>query len=84
MVLLIQLLGMMRFPIFNMSFIIEGIQKAIAGSKDYFTVMNMKPSIADKDHAPALDVPEGRVVYSDVTFGYSKNKSVLHNVSFEV
>ena len=84
MVLLIQLLNMMRFPIFNMSFIIEGIQKAIAGSKDYFTVMNMKPSIADKDHAPALDVPEGRVVYSDVTFGYSKNKSVLHNVSFEV
>ena len=84
MVLLIQLLNMMRFPIFNMSFIIEGIQKAIAGSKDYFTVMNMKPSIADKDHAPALDVSEGRVVYSDVTFGYSKNKSVLHNVSFEV
>lgn len=67
-----------------MSFIIEGIQKAIAGSKDYFTVMNMKPSIADKDHAPALDVSEGRVVYGDVTFGYSKNKSVLHNVSFEV
>lgn len=84
MVLLIQLLNMMRFPIFNMSFIIEGIQKAIAGSKDYFTVMNMKPSIADKDHAPALDVSEGRVVYGDVTFGYSKNKSVLHNVSFEV
>ncbi len=84
MVLLIQLLNMMRFPIFNMSFIIEGIQKAIAGSKDYFTVMNMKPSIADKDHAPALEVHKGQVEYSGVTFGYGKNKTILHDVSFVV
>lgn len=84
MVLLIQLLNMMRFPIFNMSFIIEGIQKAIAGSKDYFAVMNLKPSIADKDHAPALEVRKGQVEYADVTFGYGKNKNVLHDVSFVV
>lgn len=83
MVLLIQLLNMMRFPIFNMSFIIEGIQKAIAGSKDYFAVMSLKPAVADKHHAPALEVTKGNIEYSDVTFSYGK-KSVLHNVSFSV
>ena len=84
MVLLIQLLNMMRFPIFNMSFIIEGIQKAIAGSKDYFRVMDLKPSVADKDHAPALKVRKGHVVYDDVTFGYGKDETVLKNISFEI
>lgn len=83
MVLLIQLLNMMRFPIFNMSFIIEGIQKAIAGSKDYFAVMSLKPAVADKNHAPALDVPSGTIEYRDVSFSYGK-KAVLHDVSFSV
>ncbi|MBP9667844.1 ABC transporter ATP-binding protein [Candidatus Saccharibacteria bacterium] len=84
MVLLIQLLGMMRFPIFNMSFIIEGIQKAISGSKDYFKVMELAPAVADKDHAPALDVTDARVTYHEVSFGYSKKEPVLQNISFTI
>ena len=84
MVLLIQLINMMRFPIFNMSFIVDNTQKAIAGSKDYFKVMEMKPSIADKDHAPALDVINGLVTYDDVSFHYDKGDEVLHDISFEV
>ena len=63
MVLLLQLVNMMRFPIFNMSFIIEGVQKAISGSKDYFKVMELEPAVADKDHAGALEVRRGRVEY---------------------
>lgn len=84
MVLLIQLINMMRFPIFNMSFIVDNTQKAIAGSKDYFKVMEMEPSIADKDHAPALEVSKGLVVYDNVSFGYDKGDQVLHEVSFQV
>lgn len=84
MVLLIQLVNMMRFPIFNMSFIVDNTQKAIAGSKDYFKVMAMKPSVADRDHAPALEVTKGVVTYDDVSFGYSKADQVLYNISFEV
>ncbi|MGB3023398.1 MAG: ABC transporter ATP-binding protein [Candidatus Saccharimonadales bacterium] len=84
MVLLIQLINMMRFPIFNMSFIVDNTQKAIAGSKDYFKVMAMKPSVADRDHAPALEVSKGIVTYDDVSFGYDKGDQVLYNISFEV
>lgn len=82
MVLLIQLINMMRFPIFNMSFIVDNTQKAIAGSKDYFAVMEMKPAIADAPKAKALRVSRGRVVFDDVSFGYSKGEQVLHNISF--
>ena len=84
MVLLLQLVNMMRFPIFNMSFIIEGIQRAISGSKDYFKVMELKPAVADKAHADALEVTNGRVAYEDVTFGYNKHDTVLSNISFSI
>lgn len=84
MVLLLQLVNMMRFPIFNMSFIIEGIQRAISGSKDYFAVMELKPAVADKAHAPALTVTKGRVAYKDVSFGYSKRETTLAGITFSI
>jgi ATP-binding cassette subfamily B protein len=84
MVLLIQLVNMMRFPIFNMSFIVDNTQKAIAGSKDYFRVMEMHPDISDKAHAGELAVTNGVVRYDGVTFGYYDDATVLHNVTFEI
>lgn len=84
MVLLIQLVNMMRFPIFNMSFIVDNTQKAIAGSKDYFTVMSLKPAVADKPHAPALEITKGHIEYDKVSFGYNKEENVLHDVSFDI
>ena len=84
MVLLIQLVSMMRFPIFNMSFIVDSTQRAIAGSKDYFEVMEMKPAVADKAHAPALTVTKGKVEYDNVSFGYNEEDNVLHDVSFVI
>lgn len=84
MVLLIQLINMMRFPIFNMSFIVDNTQKAIAGSKDYFRVMDLEPAVSDIAHAPALTVTDGHVAYEHVTFGYSDKVSVLKDISFEI
>ncbi|MBC7746583.1 ABC transporter ATP-binding protein [Pedobacter sp.] len=84
MVLLIQLVSMVRMPIFSMSFIVDSTQRAIAGSIDYFTVMDLKPNVADKDHAPALTVTKGIIRYDNVSFGYAKGKQVLHNISFQI
>lgn len=84
MVLLIQLVNMMRFPIFNMSFIVDNTQRAIAGSKDYFAVMSLDPAVADKAHAPALTVTDGRVEYDAVSFGYNDEPNVLHDISFTI
>ncbi len=84
MVLLIQLVNMMRFPIFNMSFIVDNTQKAIAGSRDYFAVMDIEPDIHDKKAAKKLTVKTGRIVYDAVSFSYTKDSPVLTDVSFEV
>lgn len=84
MVLLIQLINMMRFPIFNMSFIVDNTQKAIAGCKDYFQVMKLSPNVADKSHAPEIQVKKGKVRFDHVTFGYNDDEVVLQDISFEI
>lgn len=84
MVLLTQLLAQMRFPIFNMSFIVDSFQRASAGSRDYFEVMNLKPAVSDRPQAAPLKVREATVAYNNVSFGYSEGKRVLHDVSFTI
>lgn len=84
MFLLIQLVNMMRLPIFSMSFIVDNTQKAIAGCKDYFRVMELKPAIADKPHAGELTVTEGAIRYDRVNFSYNDGEPVLRGISFQV
>ncbi len=84
MFLLIQLIQLVRMPIFGMSFIVDNIQRAIAGSKDYFAVMAIQPQIADDSGAPSLHVPHGKVAFDSVSFGYTKDKRVLHDITFTV
>jgi ATP-binding cassette, subfamily B, bacterial len=84
MFLLIQFASLMRIPLFSMSFIVDQTQRAIAGSRDYFEVMELVPSIADKPHATSLEVSKGRIEYKNVNFGYNEDDTVLHKVSFDV
>lgn len=84
MVLLMQIINMLRFPIFNMSMIVDQTQKAIAGSKDYFRIMETQPSVADKADASELMVKKGKVEFRNVSFGYNPKDIVLSDVSFAV
>lgn len=84
MVLLLQLLTQMRFPIFNMSYLVDTMQRAIAGCKDYFSVMELEPAVADAEGARQLKVKRASVVYDDVSFGYEDQKHVISNIGFEI
>lgn len=57
-VLLVQLVALARQPVMGMSFLIDSLQKAITGSKDFFAVLSepeedLPTSIADPDAAGA-------------------------------
>lgn len=84
MFLLMQFAMLMRIPLFSMSFIVDQTQHAIAGSKDYFKVMQLNPSIKDKLGAKPLKVSTGKIEYKDVAFSYEKKEKVLSDISFEV
>ena len=81
-VLMLQLTLQAQFPLFASSFIVDQIQRAAAGSKDFFEVMELTPKILDADGAAELEVSTGRVEYHDVSFGYEGGQQVLNDVTF--
>jgi ATP-binding cassette subfamily B protein len=88
MVLLIQLVNMARVPVFSMSFLVDSSQRAIAGSRDYFTVMD-EPTESDALPTAAARAPHGARVpvgieFDDVSFGYPGGDDVLSEVSFSI
>lgn len=99
MVLLIQLMNMARQPITMMSFIIDTAQHAIAGSVDYFRVMDtdggaeaeglaagvvVSETPRDLDGGPVTAAGVPAVRFQDVTFGYDGGADVLDRITFDV
>ena len=73
-----------RIPIFTISFLVENTQRAIADSKDYFEVLNLEPTIADREDAKTLAVHKGEVRFENVSFGYDDKKMVLSAVDVDI
>ncbi len=84
MTLMLQLATQAQFPLFASSFIVDQVQRAQSGSKDFFEVMDTKPTIQDHPNAKTLKVSRGHIVYRDVTFAYGGGQTVLSDISFDV
>ena len=83
-VLLLQLVTQAQFPLFASSFIVENIQRAAAGSKDFFEVMAIEPTIKDKPGSQPLIVPSGKIAFEHVDFAYTSGEQVLHDINFTI
>lgn len=73
-----------RIPIFTISFLVDITQKAIADSKDYFEIMEVKPEIADITGAPSLKVSDAQIVFDDVSFSYERSQPVIKKASLTI
>jgi ATP-binding cassette subfamily B protein len=82
MVLLIQFAGLVRLPLFSLSFYVDNTQRAISNSKDYFTVMDEPAEVRDHRNAKPLRVGDGRIVFDRVGFTYDGSNQVLKGLSF--
>ena len=83
-VLLLQLVTQAQFPLFASSFIVENIQRAAAGSKDFFEVMAIKPSIQDAPDSYPLEISNGEIKFEEVNFAYASGEQILHDISFAI
>lgn len=83
MVLLIQYSTYIRIPIFSMSFIVDQTQHAIAGSRDFFKVMNTIEDVKDAKNASDLKITDAKIEFRNVSFNYSK-ESVLKDINFTI
>lgn len=88
MVLLIQLMNMVRFPLETMSWVVDTSQRAIAGSKDYFHVMDTTvdawPTGSTGTELPVPVDGAPMVSFENVSFAYEEGNDVLHDICFEV
>ena len=69
-------------PINQIANIYSDIQSAVAASERVFRLIDEPREPADKEGAIPLSLPHGRVEFKDVSFGYTKDSSVLKNLSF--
>lgn len=83
-VLLIQLVAQAQWPLFGSSWIIGAIQRAQAGTRDFFAIMETKPTIQDHPDAKKLEVSEAQIEFNNVKFNYHSGQDVLKGISFTV
>lgn len=84
MVLLIMYASNIRMPLFSISFIVDQSQRAIANTKDYFEVMDVRPDITDAEDAQPLKLDRGRIKFDEVKFSYSQDEPLFKGLSFEL
>ena len=87
MILLIQLMTMARQPVQMMSYIIDVAQRAVAGSKDYFSVMETRPTHVPQTATTTIREPEPgipMISFDDTVFSYDGTNRVIDHVTFDV
>lgn len=84
MVLIIQLLNQLRWPLYGMSYILEQIQRANADSQAFFEVIELhgQETFQTKKIAPVSKHPH--ISFQDVTFSYSAENPVLKGVTLDL
>ncbi len=84
MVLIIQLLAQLRWPLFGMSFILEQVQRAEADSKEFFQVLDLpgKEVFHTKSLPKVSKKPE--ITLSDISFAYDGGEPVLTDINLKL
>ncbi|OMF27670.1 ABC transporter ATP-binding protein [Paenibacillus sp. FSL H8-0259] len=71
-------------PIEKINSVIESYPKGIAGFKRYLEVIDTEPDIADKPDAVEVGSLRGDISFSNVSFSYEADRTVLADISLNV
>lgn len=81
MVLIIQILNQLRWPLFGMSYILEQVQRADADSKQFFEVLDLpSKEVFQTEQLPPL-AKEPEIQLENVNFAYAEGEPVLTNIN---
>lgn len=83
-VLILQLIAQARSPLFGMSFILERIQRAESGSKEYFEILDIEAKDNYEDEIEVERINNPKLVFKDVSFSYDAKNPVLEKVSLDL
>ena len=71
-------------PLKSVSGMNSGIQMGLGGSERFFTAMDQKPQIIDKEGAKTLKNVHGNIEFKDVSFSYTDDRTALNGVNLNV
>lgn len=84
MILIIQILNQLRWPLFGMSYILEQVQRAEADSKEFFEVLDLKGSeVFHTQKLPKL-TKKPEIIFNNVSFNYENGSEVLKNIELKL
>jgi len=84
MVLIIQLLNQLRWPLFAMSYILEQVQRAEADSKAFFEVLKLRSREAFKTKNLPKLVKGPQIEMENISFSYEDGSPVLTDINLKL
>jgi ATP-binding cassette, subfamily B, bacterial MsbA len=60
------------------------IQEASGAIRRVYEILDTQPAIKNSDNPVFLENINGRIQFENVSFGYSENSEILHNISFDI
>jgi len=84
MVLIIQIMSQLRWPLYGMSYILEQVQRAEADSKAFFEVLEIKGSEIFKTKKLPRLLKKPEIVMDNVSFSYEDGSPVLENINLKL
>jgi len=77
-------LGQLYGPLETLSRMTAHLQRSLASAERAFALLDEVPDVAERQEAKALPRTRGAVTFRNVSFRYSKDRSILHDISFDV
>ncbi|MBO0728615.1 MAG: ATP-binding cassette domain-containing protein, partial [Acidimicrobiaceae bacterium] len=71
-------------PLRRTSKSVQRSAKALAAAERIVEILETKPELTDRPDAQAAPTLHGEISFDEVTFGYDRNREVLHRLSFTV
>ncbi len=71
-------------PLDMLGWVYRTIRQGLVDMGNMFKLIDTEVEIEDAPGAPALAIRQPTVVFDDVVFGYERERTILHGLSFEV
>ena len=84
MVMIIQLLNQLRWPLYGMSYILEQVQRAEADSKEFFEVLELPGAEVYHTRKLAEKIKHPEISMENVTFSYEDGTAVLNDLNLQL